>query len=144
MKQKMLYITDELYIRLKNEDNASALIVKLLNSYYQTNLTNLKELKDLKISKENELEIIREVKVKEIETIEKQVDKIEQTEEEKRFEEEKRKLKHQEKKSNVIKNCKEVFNIKLTDSQAEEYLYNNYKSIKNFLIEKSLWIEEII
>ena len=34
MKQKMIYITDELFINLSNEHNASNLICQLLNSHY--------------------------------------------------------------------------------------------------------------
>lgn len=42
MKQKMIYISDELHEALRTEDNASALVGRLLTEHY-----NFKELKDL-------------------------------------------------------------------------------------------------
>lgn len=67
MKQKMIYISDELFEKLKDEDNASQLIEHTLRDYYKFNTKIQKDDIDEKIneiSKEKETELDKLKKIK--------------------------------------------------------------------------------
>ena len=55
MKNKMIYISDEIHFKLLKEDNASQLIEKLLREHYRHDISNPENLMD----KENKLEELK-------------------------------------------------------------------------------------
>lgn len=71
MAQRYIYLTDTLNNKLKQEENASALITRLLNEYYKFNITNLEEV-------ENNLKTLKEEKEYRVELIKKETEKLEE------------------------------------------------------------------
>jgi len=130
MAQRYIYLTEELNQKLKQEDNASALISKLLLDYYQYNIEDPKEA----------LKLIEEKKTKMIEEIEKEKERyLEVAEQQEAIQvsetelEELRLKKRNMMIANCITNTKKVFDIDLTIAQAEEYLNGSYDSVHQYL-----------
>jgi len=66
MAQRYIYLSEELNQRLKKEDNVSALIVNLLNKYYNDNKSEDQIIEDVKSKiSEKEEAIKREQRIKE-------------------------------------------------------------------------------
>lgn len=142
-KQKMIYVSDELFELLKKEDNASTLISRLLNDYYKVNQKHsIEELQHIAEEIEykqkhsiEELEKQKEVVVSQIQEIETEASIAE-----------KARIKELTKKQEFWNNCKltieEFSNNRVSDDIVNEYVerFNNDPelNVMQFIAEKNL------
>lgn len=122
MVNKTISLTEETFDRLKTEDNASALIERLLKEYYQYNITNpeeinkrIQKLKEKKNLKNGELD-------KEIQKLQKIQNSIDTEKREKEKIKEKELNLKREERNNFFKNYKD-----LTNQEATEELWKEFK-----------------
>jgi hypothetical protein len=142
-KQKMIYVSDELFELLKKEGNASMLICRLLNDYYKINkVRSVEELSHLREEIEfkqkhsiEELEKEKEIVVEQMQQIKTEIEIEEQA-----------KIKALTKKQEFWNNCKssleEFSNNRVSDDIVNEYVERFNKepdlNIIQFIAEKGL------
>ena len=127
----MIYISDENFNSLKGI-NASALISNLLTDYFKLAGKSTQDITKVKEEAEKEFqeEIAKaEENLNKIILEAKKVEEIEKTKEEKI---EMYKEKTKEKITNIINNAEEVFGLKISLEDAEEYLNTDYANILQF------------
>ena len=130
MVNKTISIPQEINNQLKQESNASALITKLLMDHYKYNIK----------SPDAAIKLIEEKKAKLIEDLDKEKSKlieIQTKQEELESTELALVTVKQDKRnltiSNCIANCKDLFDVDINITQAEEYLDGDYDSIAVYL-----------
>ena len=142
-KQKMIYVSDELFDLLKKEDNASILISRLLNDYFKVNQSR---------SKEELIHIAEEIEYKQkhsVEELEKEkefvVEQIQKIETEAEIAEKiriKALTKKQEFWNNCKKNLEDFSNNPITKDIVDDYVerFNNNPDLNiiEFIAEKGL------
>lgn len=121
MRNKTISVQEEIWDKLKEEDNASFLINKLLRAHYLTNSNSKEDL----INKEkriiDELQSFNEEKKLELNKVELEVKKIESIELTKEQKEEKEKLKQEEKEIYVQSIAIQELKRELTREELKEY-----------------------
>jgi hypothetical protein len=143
MVNKTISLTEEIIFKLKDEENASALIEKLLRDYYKFNVKNLEDvnqrLNQIKELRNNEIER-KETEIEKLTRVKIQIEKQEQDKQE---QEERAKRKKEEWKQSFFNNFRDLTGKEATEDIYSEYLEMWGKGIKGFniwkfLIEKGL------
>lgn len=122
MAQRYIYLPDELNLKLKEEENASALIVRLLNKYYEIeNKESPGEIeKKIETLKRKQEEFIKSISadVGQLTTkkvlVEKQIETVEETQA-------KNEKKENDKKDYVRKTFIEFMKREITEEELNEY-----------------------
>ena len=145
MKQKMIYIDDDLYNHLKEETNASALITSLLEQYYKFNIGTSEEVKarlrNLTEQQSSQIEVYK----KEIEKLEEVKKSIDVKEESLYVEEEYKKKKENSKKLTIENNFFEIVNRAMTDAEYIEFCNLFDADLTNILdYANSKYLKEVI
>lgn len=138
MPQKMIYLSDELFTESKSVTNFSELIQNLFKDYLQTKKTKKQLLNEAEKITEETKKIVDE-KNKEIDKIIIEVKKVESEEEISKKAAEERQHKLANKINACVEETKNLFDVVISEKEAEEYLIGNFNTIKEYLISINKW-----
>jgi predicted nuclease with TOPRIM domain len=140
MANRNIYLPDELHIKLKEIPNVSGLIACLLLDYFK-NLTP--KNKDELLEKAEEIKKQKEKLLKEadeqLSKITLEVKKTEEIEEDKAQTEEEKAHRLANKISSIVNDCENLFGIKLSSEEAEQYINGSWNNLKEYLIFLEKW-----
>jgi len=143
MVNKTISLTEEMFNKVRGEENASALIDRLLRNHFKFDKLNLEEIN-------NKINSSKELIVKNTETIESEIEKLErlkgkiESEEKERLDlEERYKTKEGKFRDNFLRNYKEITNKEATEEQFIKFKSEWDKGEKGFNIFKFIEEEDV-
>jgi hypothetical protein len=138
-RQKMIYIDDDVFVKLQDQPNASGLINCLLTDYFKINVRDTASLVSAKELLEQEQSKFVELKQKEVEKIENQINKAKQQDANSEAEKIINQQRMEQRIADCVKNAKEMFNAEITSEEAEQYINGSWNNLKDFLIFLGKW-----
>jgi hypothetical protein len=136
MRPRNINVQDDIYDKLKQEDNVSQLINDLLRKYYISQGETKEDLVNKERKIIDEIQLFKKNKELELNRVQlevKKIESIELTEEQKK---EKNKLKQEEKEMYIQQVAEEEIHRRLTRQELDQYFYdmsNNKTNIYMFL-----------
>lgn len=135
MPNKVIYLTKELYDAAVLESNFSEFVANAFRNYLQTK-KSVEELKNEAQKLEEKKEALIRETDQELKKVEKDIAIVEKEEETSEEAKTKKAQKLADRISACISNTEEMFNVKLTEAEAVEFLEGDYRNIKHYLEEK--------